>query len=86
VDHGAKAGCHGGVLRGMSLPISSPCAPSYSVAKSSEYVAKIQASLSLRRSSPENIVSIVLVIPLAKSVGACVFEWFLGEANNWYQS
>ena len=30
-------------------------------------------------------MSIVLVLPLVKSVGACVFEWFLGEANNWYQ-
>jgi hypothetical protein len=29
-------------------------------------------------------VSIVLVIPLAKSVGACVFEWFLDEANMYY--
>jgi hypothetical protein len=36
------------------------------------YVAKIQANLSLWRWSPENSVSIVLVLPLAKSVGVCV--------------
>jgi hypothetical protein len=36
------------------------------------YVAKIQANLSLWRWSPENSMSIVLVLPLAKSVGVCV--------------
>lgn len=62
-------------------PISSPYAPLYSVVKSNEYVAKIQTSLSPRHSSPENSVSIVLLLPLAKSVGVCVFEWFLVEAK-----
>jgi hypothetical protein len=55
-------------------------------ARSSKYVAKIQMSLSPHRLSPENSVSTVLLLPLAKSVTMCVFEWFLSEAIKWYQS
>lgn len=38
----------------------------------------------LQRSPSKNSVAIVL-LHLAKSIGVCVFEWFLGEAINWYQ-
>ena len=53
----------------------------YSVVKSSEYVAKIQKILSRQHSSPENSMSITFLLPLTKSVGVSVFEWFLGKAN-----
>jgi hypothetical protein len=51
-----REGRHGGVLCSMSLSISSSCVPLYLVARSNEYISKVQASLSPKNNASQHVL------------------------------